>query len=303
MANDGKIDGDFGVMLAAYPRYNELAAKSPLIKKAIDGLNAVIKKINEENAKKVPPGPKLGDATPCVFQVSHALNALGGKHKVGPKSNQRPNTQLGGDYYMGNVRELEGHMIERYGQGEAVKTKERTKETEMKASLSGRRGLLLFRDGPMAANAFGHHTELWDKTSIVQSAGYPGSNGAVMSEPGLWKQPRILFWEATGSSAPPFIVPPWLVGWWQVTDIAGLYFYYFFPDGTVVWTTVRPGQLYCPIARPENSGRFTFAAFRIDVDWGGLPKERFTFMGPASPTVMAGTYVDTAAMPFIATKM
>jgi Type VI secretion system (T6SS), amidase effector protein 4 len=130
--------------------------------------------------------------TPCCVQVSHALNMAG--ELIGPKNPGARRTNNAAIpahgttyYYVLAVDELENWLTVTYGDGEEVHVDEdglRRTPAQIKASLQGRRGVLLFRDPGQAA---GFHTELWDGAQIVQRD---------MNEHVLFTRSRVLFWDA-----------------------------------------------------------------------------------------------------------
>ena len=69
--------------------------------------------------KDLAPGAPRN--TPCCFQVSEALNAVGGEHKVTERSYRRANCKLLGNYFLRAVDELEYYLTGRYGRGEDIK--------------------------------------------------------------------------------------------------------------------------------------------------------------------------------------
>jgi hypothetical protein len=173
MANTGTIRVNFDALKRNYPTYKTLP---PLLQKFMDGLN------------KIKPGN-----TPCCVQVSHALNKVG--LLIPAKSYRRANSKIESYYYILAVDELEQYFAGLYGQGEEIKkdpSGQVQSLVEMKQFLNGRQGILLFRS-PGA----GHHTELWDKTHIIQDGKAVSGGGAVMNEENIFGQPRVLFWEVT----------------------------------------------------------------------------------------------------------
>lgn len=286
MASDGKIAVEFETLRQNYPVYTALP---PHLKNFLNALN-----------KGVKPGQPTN--TPCCMQVSEALNACGGSHKIAPKSHRRPNSELpakSGNYYLLAVDELEKHLVATYGPGEEVKVKGRMDKTAIKKYLNGKQGILVFREG-----VAGKHTELWDRTRILQD-GAPSASGARMSEDGIFGTPRVVFWEVTGGAPTTLLVPHWLPGWWEVKDGADVYYYYFFPTGAVCYTKNRPTVQTRPLPTQENSGTFSAEGSRqVTVEWNaaGLPVEVFT-PAPTRPPVMAGRFQGYTSPPFTAKKL
>ncbi len=138
--------------------------------------------------------------TPCCVQVSHALNMAGEKipqtYDYAKVRGRTPSPiQVDGvsNFYLLAVDELEMWLTQKYGAGLNVRALAGLKQTpssdptqrrkdveQMKAYLSGYKGILLFR----TAGA-GLHTELWDGTRILQRD---------MDETNLFSQPRVLMW-------------------------------------------------------------------------------------------------------------
>ena len=87
----GTLALNFDDLRAGYPTYNKLPAH---IQNYMDSLN-----------KGVEPGGHKH--TSCVFQVSEALNVVGGEHAVTERSYRRPNSRLKSNFYLGAVEELE----------------------------------------------------------------------------------------------------------------------------------------------------------------------------------------------------
>ncbi len=289
MATPGKIEANFDALLKSYPTYNKLPKH---LQNYIDELNKNL----------TPDEPKN---TPCCLQISEALNGCGGEHKVPERSFRRRNPELppkSGNYFLQAVDELEKYLAGKYGTGEEIKTTARNDPAKMKSYLNSKQGILLFRDGGAGA-----HTELWDKTTIIQSAGAPSSNGAVMNQEYIWGRPRVVFWEAIGDLASRIgIVPNWLPGWWEVTDIFETYYYYFYRTGTVYATKERPGMPVCPLTTKENSGAFKIDTLRkISIQWAASDSraESFTLVESVATPTLAGSHPDTPAAPFKARKM
>ena len=305
---DGKIRLDVKKLISAYPPYTKLPE---VMKTHFDRLNAPIKKENEkieaENkaraARVEPPLKKKGLNTSCVFQVSWALNAVGGGHEI-PAMSPRPrsNALLSGKFHMGAVDELENYFLGRYGKPEIVKTSNRHSIGEMKKYMAGRPGIIAFRD-----KGLGMHTEIWNGSRILQN-GAPipnNTNGAaVMSETGIFGADRVLFWEILSENQVN-LSAPWLFGWWTVSDIPSPYYYYFYPNGTVVYTRTEPRTNICPVARPEFTGSWNLTApVGVRIKWSieKYPVEILYYPPVASITMMAGVYESKAMPPFTATK-
>jgi type VI secretion system (T6SS) effector Tae4 (amidase) len=283
----GTIPVDFDTLRKSYPVFKKLP---PHLQNYIDALN-----------KGLTPGQPKN--TPCCLQVSEALNGCGGDHKVPSRSHRRANPELArgsGNYFLQAVDELEIHLKAKYGPGEEIKTGSRKDTPSIKKHLSGRQGILCFR----SAGA-GTHTELWDKTRILQD-GAPSSSGAAMNQDYIFGQPRVVFWEATGASAPVSVAPVWITGWWEVKDGLETYYYYFFPTGVVHYTRTRPVGPHRPLPTNDSSGTYSAdVSGNITVRWkvGDLAVEIFTPLEIARPPTMAGSYPGYLAPPFRARKM
>jgi hypothetical protein len=137
--------------------------------------------------------------TPCCVQVSHALNMAGEKipqtydYAKARGRNPSPIPFGSSNFYLLAVDELEMWLTQKYGAGlnvralagltrapSSVPTQRRKDMEQMKAYLSGDKGILLFR----SAGA-GLHTELWDGNQILQRD---------MDETNLFSQSRVLMW-------------------------------------------------------------------------------------------------------------
>lgn len=287
MAYGGIIRASFEDVQKHYPKYDKLP---PAMQKYMDALNKDLK----------PGQPKN---TPCCFQVSHALNAVG--QEVSARSHRRANPKIygGNGYYLGAVDELEHYLAQRYGVGESIKKDSsgaaRT-EQQMKDYLKDRTGLLAFRD-----QGLGLHTEFWNGTSILQSGSIPGAT-AVMNERGLFAQPRILFWDVF-DHADPNPIPDWLPGWWDVND-GKQYYYYFSSDHGVTYTKEKPTNTAVPpLKTPFNEGIVeawsdpTVFVINWNPADGGVTVERFTPEPLTSTGRMRGT--SNRYGPLTATKM
>lgn len=273
----GKIRANFNTIWNKYPTNDKLPD-------VIDKYIALLKKAT-----------KVGDPEPtsCCLQISYALNAAG--QRIYPFSQRRQNELLGGDYYIGSVDELEHYLTARYGRTEDIKIG-RT-EAEMRQYLSGKQGILVFRQGP-----YGFHTELWDGNNIKQKAGTP----AAMNERNLFSKPRILFWEIT-EEKDSNAVPAWLQGWWNVYD-GNTYYYYFSDQHGVTYSKDAPAALgVAPPKKPLNEGTVTISATppHVVIEWnpadGGATTESFTRVGWSSESEMNG--VSNRYSPLFARKM
>jgi type VI secretion system (T6SS) effector Tae4 (amidase) len=279
------------------PAFDALREHYPYFKKLPPHLQNYINALN----KGLKPGQPTN--TPCCLQVSEALNWCGSDHKVPPKSQRRDNPQLpwkSGNYFLQAVDELENHLVARYGAGEEIKTGSRKDMASMQKYLNGKQGILCFRSG-----VAGMHTELWDKTHILQD-GAPSSSGSAMRQDAIFATPRVVFWEATGAAAPASPVTGELLGWWEVKDRADTYYYYFFPSGVVHYTRTRPKQMYPPVPTTDSSGTFsTDRSGIVTVKWklGELGVEVFTPLETGRVPTMAGSYRDYFVPPFSAKKM
>ena len=280
MSETGKIRTNFDTLKANYPTYKTLP---PALQKHMDDLN------------KVKPGN-----TPCCIQVSHALNKAG--QLIPAHSFRRPNAPIGSYYYIQAVDELEQYLSALYGRGEDLKKSVPSgKLAEMKTYLDGKQGILVFRN-----SGAGFHTELWDKTHIMQDGGAPSGGGALMNQPAIFSQPRVLFWEVSEEAAGLTPVPDWLRGWWKVTD-GNTYYYYFSDQHVVTYTKAEPKYLASqPFKQPLNEGAVTISKdlATVVIDWnpadGGETKETFTRL-PSTVESMAG--VSNRYAPLSATKM
>lgn len=288
IANLGQIPVAFDVLRQNYPTYTRLPAH---ISRYMDALNA-----------GNPPGAPRN--TPCCFQISEALNLAGAEHKVPARSYRRPCARLGSNYYLGAVDELENHLTSRYGRGqnvhECLGPNRRPTAAQMQLYLSGRTGILTFRD-----NGYGFHTELWDGSSILQN-GAPAANGAAISAAHIWSQPRIIFWETVGDdNRDP--LPDWIVGWWQVSSTATPYYYYISDQYVVFYSPLAPlGVLSVPTSRRLQEGRVTLAegGFGFTIIWEPSPDGTLseTYVArPGDPTRIEGL-ID-GQLPATATKM
>lgn len=282
MSETGKIRINFDTLVAHYPTYSRLPQS---LQNFMDGLN------------RITPGN-----TPCCVQVSHALNLAG--QLIPPKSSRRNNSTIGPHNYILAVDELEQYLSGRYGKGEEIKAMQSGKTrslAEMKQYLHGRQGVLLFRNG-----GAGHHTELWDKTHILQDGNAISGGGARMNESNIFGQPRVLFWEVVQEKQGLTPVPQWLQGWWQVYD-GNTYYYYFSDQHVVTYTKVKPQNLmYPPVKQPLNGGEVSIVqnALQIIIDWnpadGGATRETFSHL-PSNTASMNG--VSNRYAPLVATKM
>ena len=172
----------------------------------------------------------------------------------------------------------------------------------MKQHLNGKQGILLFR----SAGA-GHHTELWDKTHIIQDGNAVSGGGAKMDESNIFGQARVVFWEVIEEAAGLNPVPNWLQGWWNVTD-GNPYYYYFSDQHVVTYTKIAPKYLAAPpVKTPLNEGAVNVSpsAPQIVIDWnpadGGATKESFTLEPSTSESRMPG--VSNRYAPLLATKI
>jgi hypothetical protein len=89
-----------------------------------------------------------------------------GAPQIPTRSFRRANPELpkgSGSYYLQAVDELENYLTGKYGAGEEIKTGSRKDMASMKKYLNGKQGILCFR-----TSGAGAHTELWDKTRIIQ---------------------------------------------------------------------------------------------------------------------------------------
>lgn len=270
----GQIPVDFATLRANYPTYTALPRH----------ISAYMDELNRNN----PPGAPRN--TPCCFQVSEAFNLAGAEHKIPPRSYRRANTHLGQNYYLGAVDELEVYLTNRYGSGEVVFSGDghHADIAATKARMAGRPGVITFRDG-----GYGLHTELWTGSSIVQAHGAPGSNGANMSERGIFSVRRILFWSCSGEDGRDPL-PAWVVGWWQVNVTGQPYYYYFSDQYVVFYTTTMPTNILSqPVRGAMMQGSVTLAEGRpgVVITWPPSPDGEVTesyFQAGNDPRVMQG---------------
>jgi hypothetical protein len=177
------------------------------------------------------------------------------------------------------VNELEQYLSGAYGRVEDIKRDPSGKQrsmNEMKKYIDGRQGILVFG---------GMHTELWDKTHIMQDGKALGGNGAVMNEAAIFGTAKVLFWEVSEEPAGLTPVPSWLQGWWNVYD-GNTYYYYFSDEHVVTYTKTEPKNLSSPPVKiPMNEGDVTITldarnTATIVLDWnpadGGATRETFT---------------------------
>lgn len=269
----GTLALDFDALRAGYPTYNRLPAH---IQKQMDDYN-----------KNLPEGAPRN--TPCCFQVSEALNVVGGEHKIPARSHRRGNCPLLGNFYLGSVDELEYYLSGRYGTGEDIKPYAKGAKnpiTAMKAHIAGKHGILAFRD-----TGLGAHTELWDGSDIIQN-GAPAAHGAALSQGFIFGRNRVLFWECTGDDGVAE-APGWITGWWHVND--GQEWYYHFSSQYVVsFMQAKPeGPFDMPARKLGNEGRFAIdpGGLTLRLDWkaigDGVTLETFDLASP-TPVIMQG---------------
>jgi len=226
--------------------------------------------------------------------------------RVGDSIGELPSREfkIGPYYYLLAVDELEQYLAGRYGRGEEIKKSASgavQSTAQMKAHINGKQGILVFRNA-----GAGHHTELWDRTHILQDGHAVSGGGAVMNEANIFGQPRVLFWETSLESAGLRAVPSWLPGWWKVFD-GNTYYYYFSDQHLVTYTKVEPKNItQPPVKTPLNEGTVTVTgSTQLILDWnpadGGETKETFTFPPAGIVTTMNG--VSNRYSPLVATKM
>ena len=281
-AQTSKIRVNFETVKGNYPTYKTLP---PALQSFMDGLN------------KIKPGN-----TPCCVQISHALNRSG--QLIPVNSFRRPNANIGSYYYILAVDELEQYLSGRYGRGEEIKKDSSGKVrslSEMKNYLDNKQGILLFRN-----DGAGHHTELWDRTHIMQDGKAVSGGGAVMNESNIFGQPRVLFWEVSEETAGLTPVPSWLQGWWKVFD-GNTYYYYFSDQHVATYTKAPPKDLVSPpVKQPLNEGAVTISTdtTKVVIDWnpadGGETQETFT---RSPPIIDSMNGVSNRYAPLSATKM
>lgn len=285
-SNFGTIAVGFDALRAGYPTYNALP---PHIKKYMDDLN----KGRAEGAPK---------NTPCCFQVSEALNVVGGEHAITERSYRRVNAKLLGNRYLGAVDELEYYLAGRYGKGEDIKPQAKGSAhpiAAMKDYIAGRQGILTFRDA-----GYGAHTELWDGTDILQN-GAPLANGAGMNQSYCFGQPRILFWQCIGDDGLDE-APVWVQGWWDVND-GNQWYYHFSSQYVVSYIEKKPNNPFdMPTYRPGSEGRYAVDPVlqTVTIVWkpmgDGVTLETFNLTG-FDFSAMAG--ISNRYAPLTATKI
>lgn len=279
----GRIRAKFDTLKSKYPTYN-LLPKS--LQDFMDRLNKEIPAHVDAQGKEIPAYKPHN--TPCCVQVSHALNLAG--QKLPPHSFRRLNSQIGPFYYILAVDELEEYLAGVHGRGENIKRapsgKVRSMD-EMKQYIDGKQGILVFRDAPPSA---GLHTELWDKTHILQDGmsppPAPDGKKAGMSQTHIFGAAKVWFWEVSEESPGLIPVPNWLQGWWNVYD-GNTYYYYFSAEHVVTYTNAnaKPAHLDSPpVKNPMNEGDVTITfdaqyTATIELDWnpadGGATIETF----------------------------
>lgn len=267
------IRGNFDVMWNSYPAN---PGKS-------EAVNKLMAKIHE-----YAPG-----ATSCCIQLSAALNNAG--LMVPPRSFWRENYIIEGNgYALGACDEVENFLTSRFGPTENIKAGHPT-QVAMAEHIKGRNGILVFRDGTP-----GMHTELWNGYRIRQQGGPDG-----MREDKIFGTPRVLFWEVANTAlANQWDVPSWLQGWWYVTD-GNPYWYYFAPQGTVMYVDRKPSDTRVGPHAPENTGKVQMNAKQpqVTITWnpmgGGVTVEKFSMWG--NEKAMSG--VSNRYSPLQATKI
>jgi len=283
-SSTGRIRAKFDTLRSNYPTYN-LLPKS--LQEFMNGLNKVIPAHKDAQGKEIPAYTPHN--TPCCVQVSHALNSAG--LRIPPHSFRRLTSRIGPFYYILAVDELEEYLAGVHGRGENIKRapsgKVRSMD-EMKQYIDGKQGILVFRDAPPSA---GLHTELWDKTHILQDGvsppPAPDGRRAGMSQTDIFGAAKVWFWEVSEESPGLIPVPNWLQGWWSVYD-GNQYYYYFSDEHVVTYTDAKhpPKDLNSPPVRsPMNEGDVTITidvqnTATIELDWnpadGGATIETFT---------------------------
>jgi type VI secretion system (T6SS) effector Tae4 (amidase) len=280
-SSTGRIRANFDSLSSNYPTYNRLPK---LLQDFMDGLNKEIPAHVDAHGKQIPAHKP--NNTPCCVQVSHALNLAG--QRIPPHSFRRLNSQIGPFYYLLAVDELEEYLAGVHGRGENIKIDPSGKArsmAEMKQYIDGKQGILVFRDAPPSA---GLHTELWDKTHILQDgmSPPPATDGhkAVMNQAHIFGAAKVWFWPVSQESPSLIPVPDWLQGWWNVYD-GNTYYYYFSAEHVVTYTKAKPTHLDSPpVKNPMNEGDVTITldgqnTAMIELDWnpadGGATVETF----------------------------
>lgn len=258
-----------------------------------------VKKANEKalqdalDAGREPPKPQAVP-TSCCFQVSHALNFT--DHHIPSHSWRRPTATIpdGNGRYIGAVDELEHYLAGRYGLTEDIAGVGGWRERIAYLKSLDTPGLVVMRD-----RGYGFHTEFWNGKKILQNV----INNGLMSESGVFSQPKVLFWTISQKAAGTPI-PDWLKGWWSVFD-GEQYYYYFSESLGCYYTKVAPTGKTHPTERDktnEATVAISDVSPQVTLTWDHYGTiEKFTRIPGASPDRMSGTSNNYG--PLIATKM
>ena len=106
-----------------------------------------------------------------------------------------------------------------------------------------------------------------------------------------------------GGGSVRYPVPAWLLGWWQISEGASRYYYYFYRNGEVQYTPNASYLSVCPNLGPNATASFSVdASGNVVVHWDADSfDERFSPDG--AKTGMSGIYVDGGTMRMQATKV
>jgi Type VI secretion system (T6SS), amidase effector protein 4 len=283
MATRANINLDFDVILKNY-RTNQQdgPVRAHFVKWQAD-VKAANEKAKQDALDQGKPEPKpQAVPTSCCFQVSHALNFTA--HTIPAFSWRRATARINGGNgnYLGAVDELEHYLAGRYGL-----TEEFAGVGDWKARIEYLKtldtpGLIVMRD-----NGYGFHTEFWNGKKILQNV----INDGLMSEKGVFSQPRVLFWtisQKTGETA----MPDWLKGWWSVND-GEQYYYYFGESHGCYYTKIPPAGKKHPTERDKtNEATVTISDSppQVTLAWDHYGTiEKFTRVPGGNPEAMSGT--------------
>jgi hypothetical protein len=233
--------------------------------------------------------------TSCCMQVSNAFNTTPVKqptnvyHRIPASSFWRANPQFSGGngYYIQAVNELANYLTTKYGGTDQA----------TKPDLAGKKGILTFG---------GQHTEFWDGADILQKG---LMDQTFMTQ--AWGK-RVLFWEINGLLG-GLLVPPWLEGWWTVSDGGKpLYYYYFSSQAVVTYVSTKPNPNFLPNPNDiKNEGKVTTtikgqSILGFVIDWKPDPqthataKETLTWDGTSQTSMTSGWNLKSNAVATLA---
>lgn len=239
----------------------------------MDGLERARQAYIKANPTKDQPP----ENTPCVIQISRALN-FSGIH-LPAHSFWRPNPLIEGYWYLQAVNELQVYLGQRFFQGTTLPTLPDAR----KKALAGKSGILTFG---------GFHTELWRIDRIRQRDNIPLPDGTVVAGMSgkIWEAKTMQFWEVGGSGdfEAPKPVPDEILGWWKVWD-GNTYYYYFESDGVVFYTTTAPKSVK---ATPDNRDRKNYG--KVEPIIGAPFQLRITWL-EVGTTATVETFTDTSS--------